>query len=135
MLLSNYQLLTLYNNLLDIFAPIYINLVNFVGALSKWMQIYQLPYFHFFGNHFTCFHFIQLTDNEYKRLIAFQCIIYIYWTWTYIYIYIWNISSFGSLYFLTKCLDFDLNIQKSPWWSIFNISYISEPCRSTRTQL
>lgn len=35
MLLSNYQLITLNNNLLDIFAHIHINLVNFVGTLSK----------------------------------------------------------------------------------------------------
>lgn len=70
MLLSNYQLLTLYNNLLDIIALIYINLVNIVGALSKWKQLYQLPYFYSFGNHLTCsFHPTLLTLNI-KRMIA-----------------------------------------------------------------
>lgn len=122
MLLSNYQLLTLYNNLLDIIALIYINLVNIVGALSKWKKLYQLPYFYSFGNHFTCSFHPTLLTISIKRMIALQ-----YYHMYKIHLFFWIFILFNE----GPCLCFKYT--KSPWWNKFNISYIPEPCTSTHT--
>lgn len=96
MLLSNYQLLTLYNNLLDIFAPIYINLVNFVGALSKCKFIS----YHIFISLATIsrvFISSNLLTMNIKGWLLFN-VLYIYIEHELIYLYIYEISLLSDLY-------------------------------------